>query len=57
MPKLIVNLKKKIQDLGVLGNSEKSSALLTMKLLEKEFREYNSKQNIDFYINSVISEQ
>jgi len=57
MPKLIVNLKKKIQDLWVLENTEKSSAPLTMKLLEKEFREFDSKQNIDFYINSVISEQ
>jgi hypothetical protein len=57
MPKLIVNLRKKIQDLGVLENTEKSSAPLTMKLLKKEFREFDSKQNIDFYINSVISEQ
>ena len=57
MPKLIVNLRKKIQDLGVLENTEKSSAPLTMKLLKKEFRGFDSKQNIDFYINSVISEQ
>lgn len=57
MPKMIVNLRKKIKDLGVLENTEKSSAPLTMKLLKKEFREFDSKQNIDFYINSVISEQ
>ena len=36
MPKLIVNLRKKIQDLGVLENTEKSSAPLTMKLLKNK---------------------